>query len=408
MHPKEIQIERYSYDLPDERIARYPLPERDQSKLLVYLEGEMNESIYRNLQDYIPENFLLVCNNTKVVEARLLFYKESGAKIELFCLEPSSNYSDIHRALQQTNEVAWHCLVGGASKWKPGQELMQLFTWNGKQETLVARYLEKKEDSFLIHFSWTASQLTFAEILHVCGEIPLPPYLHRKAEQDDQVRYQTLFAKTEGSVAAPTASLHFTEHILQALKEKNIDIAYVTLHVGAGTFKPVKSETLGGHSMHAEFIQVTISFLEEVLRKWPNIIAVGTTSMRTLESLYWMGVKAIHNPKATLQELEIKQWDVYSLEATITVPEAIQALIDWLNKQALVELICTTQLLMAPPYRSVMAQGLITNFHQPKSTLLLLVAAFVGEDAWKNIYEFALQHNFRFLSYGDGSLLWKK
>lgn len=408
MHPKEIQIERYSYDLPDERIARYPLPERDQSKLLVYREGEMNESIYRNLQDYIPENFLLVCNNTKVVEARLLFYKESGAKIELFCLEPSSNYSDIHRALQQTNEVAWHCLVGGASKWKPGQELKQLFTWNGKQETLVARYLEKKEDGFLIHFSWTASQLTFAEILHVCGEIPLPPYLHRKAEQDDQVRYQTLFAKTEGSVAAPTASLHFTEHILQALQEKNIDIAYVTLHVGAGTFKPVKTETLEGHSMHAEFIQVTISFLEEVLRKWPNIIAVGTTSLRTLESLYWMGVKAIQNPKATLQELEIKQWDVYSLEAMINVPEAIQALIDWLNKHALVELICTTQLLMAPPYQSVMAQGLITNFHQPKSTLLLLVAAFVGEDAWKNIYEFALQHNFRFLSYGDGSLLWKK
>ncbi len=405
-HPKNLSIADFTYDLPEDRIAKYPLAERDASKLLIYQDGDITEDQYRQLPSHLPANSLLVFNNTKVVEARLLFQKASGGVIEIFCLEPHEQYADITTAMQQKGKVWWHCLVGGASKWKSGQLLEKNIGGNIRLE---AKCMDKKTGSFLIEISWSDQSMSFAELLHLAGAIPLPPYIKRAADETDKKRYQTIYAKQDGSVAAPTAGLHFTPAVLKALEQKNILTAFVTLHVGAGTFKPVKSEQMADHEMHAEWIDVDRHFianLKDQLDK--NIIAVGTTSLRTLESLYWLGLKCMHpgyNETAP-ETVSISQWDPYDLQSEqLPASIALGQLLAWMEKNKLEKLITKTQILIAPGYTFRIVKGLITNFHQPQSTLLLLVAALVGNN-WKKIYHHALQNNYRFLSYGDGSLLW--
>jgi S-adenosylmethionine:tRNA ribosyltransferase-isomerase len=406
MHPKDLSILNYTYNLPEEKIAKYPLAQRDSSKLLIYKNGIITESIYQNLSYHLPENTLLVFNNTKVVEARLLFEKNSGSVIEIFCLEPDERYADITTAMLQKEKVYWKCLVGGAKKWK--EEFLNKSISNN-EILLTAKIIEKKNDYFLIELCWNDSTLSFAEILHAAGVIPLPPYLQRTAKESDNETYQTIYAKHNGSVAAPTAGLHFTESLLSNLSTKNIEPLYVTLHVGAGTFKPVKSATMQEHEMHAEFIDVTKETIEQLLSS-NTIVATGTTSLRTIESLYWMGVKLVSQKtqqyNCSLDKLSIKQWDPYELPQNINKNEALQALLTWMNENKFQRIICKTQIIIAPSYKLKVADGLITNFHQPQSTLLLLIASIVG-DKWKEIYNYALKNNFRFLSYGDGSLLWK-
>ena len=413
MHPKNISIKDYNYNLPEEKIARYPLAERDASKLLIYKEGRITEDIYRNIDAHLPENSLLVFNNTKVVEARLLFQKSSGGIIEIFCLEPHEQYGDITSAMLQQKKILWKCLVGGASKWKRGQVLEKRIIISDKEIILHATYTEKRTDHFIIELAWLPGNISFAELLHHAGAIPLPPYIKREAEESDAERYQTIYAHHDGSVAAPTAGLHFTESSFEKIKKKNIQTDFVTLHVGAGTFKPVKSETIGEHEMHAEFIDVSKETIEHILQNLNNpIVAVGTTSLRTIESLYWLGVKA-RKPELSSGALipeqssgSLSQWEAYELaEYNISPAEALTALIDWMNKKNLNRLITKTQILIAPGYKAKIVSGMITNFHQPNSTLLLLVAALIGDD-WKKVYDYALQNDFRFLSYGDGSLLW--
>jgi S-adenosylmethionine:tRNA ribosyltransferase-isomerase len=410
MHPKNISIKDYTYHLSEEKIARYPLSERDASRLLIYKEGNIAEDIYKNIDAHIPENSLLVFNNTKVIEARLLFQKVTGGIIEIFCLEPHEQYPDITSAMLQQGKVLWKCLVGGASKWKRGQVLEKRITTNDKEIFLYASYIEKRTDHFIIELSWSPDNMSFAELLHQAGAIPLPPYIKRESETSDTERYQTIYAQHDGSVAAPTAGLHFTDIIFQKLKQKNIQHDYVTLHVGAGTFKPVKSETMEGHEMHAEFIDVSAKTIEKIIQHLnDNIVAVGTTSLRTIESLYWLGVKcATATPASSGQQQvkEITQWEIYdSLDQTIPVAEALLYLLQWMKKNRLTRLIAKTQIIIAPGYKAKIAKGLITNFHQPDSTLLLLVAALIGED-WRKVYNHALQNDFRFLSYGDGNLIW--
>ena len=404
--PRNLSIKDFTYSLSEDRIAKYPLAERDASKLLISKEKNINEDIYKNIADHIPSGSLLVFNDTKVVEARLLFQKTTGGIIEIFCLEPHEQYPDITTAMMQHEKVLWHCLIGGASKWKHGQILKKKITLNSKELVLDARYAEKLADSFVVELSWNDPDLSFAEVLHVFGAIPLPPYIKREVEKSDSERYQTLYAHYEGSVAAPTAGLHFTERIFRNLEEKNILKDFVTLHVGAGTFKPVKSETMEKHEMHAEYFTVsrtTIQNLVDHLDK--NIVAVGTTSLRTLESLYRLGVK--QSTDVGRQTTEISQWEAYDRkEKGISAKEALTNLIKWMNEKQTNYLTAKTQIIIAPGYEFKIVNGLITNFHQPQSTLLLLVAAFIGMD-WKTIYDHALQNNFRFLSYGDGSLLWK-
>jgi S-adenosylmethionine:tRNA ribosyltransferase-isomerase len=405
-NPKEIAIADYTYSLPDERIAKYPLAERDASKLLIYKNGEIKTDTYRKISNYLPKDSVLIFNNTKVVEARLLFQKETGGVIEIFCLEPHEQYADITTAMLQKEKVLWHCLVGGASKWKAGQVLQKEISVSGQIITLQATYHEKRSGTFIIELSWTPASLSFAEVLHHTGAIPLPPYIKRNAEEADKERYQTIYAATEGSVAAPTAGLHFTPSIFNDLDNIHVVRDFVTLHVGAGTFKPVKSETMQEHDMHAEWIEVSKSLIETLLKNLEEpIIAVGTTSLRTLESLYWLGVKLSLDD--TQQPLFLSQWEVYELEKKkIPVSISLNTLLDWVKKNNTERLIAKTQILIVPGYEFKIIKGLITNFHQPQSTLLLLVAALIGHE-WKNVYDYALQNDFRFLSYGDGSLLWE-
>lgn len=406
MHPKEISILDYTYELPDDRIAKYPLPQRDASKLLVFEPNStIHESTYANIAEFIPENSFLVFNNTKVVEARIFFQKSTGSTIEIFCLEPDDRYPDITSAMLETGEVYWKCLIGGAKKWKEGALSRSFEGKNGLVELSVEK-VEKRNDYFLVHLYWNDKTLSFAEVLHYAGIIPLPPYLNRETELSDKERYQTVYAKYDGSVAAPTAGLHFTENVLASLKAKHCQYDFVTLHVGAGTFKPVKAEHLADHEMHYEAIDVSISFLENLLTAISqnhNIITVGTTSMRTIESLYWMGVKAINNELELLQ-VEVRQWDPYEKITHTTAEQAIKALINWMEKHNIERLFAKTQIIIAPGYEPRIVNGLVTNFHQPQSTLILLVSAIVG-DQWKTIYRYAMTHDFRFLSYGDGSLL---
>lgn len=407
MKYNNLLIEDFTYILAEERIARYPLPGRDESKLLVYKEGNIDQTIYKNLADHLPERSFLVFNNTKVVEVRLLFTKATGSTIELFCLEPAGNYTDITTAMSQHGSVKWKCLIGGAKKWQDGL-LEKRITKDGQEIVLNAEKIEKKDDYFIVEFAWNTDAVSFAEILHWFGNIPLPPYLNRDTEETDKERYQTIYAKWNGSVAAPTAGLHFTENLFTALREKDIDVDFVTLHVGAGTFKPVKTALVAEHQMHSEFIDISLRFIEKLLNTLDKkIIAVGTTSLRTIESLYWLGVKTLMNDNIAPEQLLISQWEVYDLPQEISPSQALKSLFVWMKKQQLQKLITKTQIIILPGYELRIASALLTNFHQPQSTLLLLIAAIVGDD-WKKIYSYALDNDFRFLSYGDGSLLWKK
>ena len=408
LHPADISIDDYDYLLPEERIAKYPLPIRDQSKLLVYKDGQIESRRYFQLSEELPKGSLLIFNDTKVIEARLHFKKQTGSKIELFCLEPGSSYPDITTAMLQKQTVLWHCLVGGAKKWKSGDLIMN-FKKGEKTIELRAEKLEKLPDSFLIRFHWNDPALSFAEILHLAGQLPLPPYLNRATEAADLKTYQTVYALHDGSVAAPTAGLHFTPELFKQLENKGIEKAFLTLHVGAGTFKPVKADRMKDHEMHAEFMEVPLSFLKKLQKqaatKSGKILAVGTTSLRTLESLYWMGVKlSLNSP--TLNPYIIKQWDPYELPGALTLSESLALIIEDLEQKGLKTLLTHTQIIIAPGYKLKVADGILTNFHQPRSTLLLLIASIVGED-WQAIYQFALENDYRFLSYGDGSLLWK-
>lgn len=410
MHPKDISILDYTYTLPENRIAAFPLPEREDAKLLIYRDNRIIEDQYKNITQYLPGNSLLVFNNTKVIQARILFQKSTGAVIEIFCLEPYEALNEYSAIMAKKEKVSWKCLIGGASKWKEGI-LTKALDLPGSNSALQARLVEKLPDAYVVELSWQPAHYSFAEIIELAGDTPLPPYIKRKADEADKERYQTIYAKHDGSVAAPTAGLHFTPAIFSAISEKNISTAYVTLHVGAGTFKPVKAAALQDHSMHAEWMDVTTDTIQKLLENLNNgIIAVGTTSLRTIETLYWMGVKAMLNPGHSLDELFIHQWDVYEaplVVTNITSTQAFTSLIDWMKKNKLERLIAHTQILIAPGYQYRVANAIITNFHQPQSTLLLLVAAAIGED-WRNIYSYALENDFRFLSYGDGSLLFLK
>lgn len=408
MDPEEISIHDYQYTLPEERIAKFPLDERDKSKLLIYQDGNISSDIYRNIADHLPHDSLLVFNDTRVVEARILFHKPSGGIIEVFCLEPAGEIRETNHALMQRQKVLWKCLIGGASKWKKGHILSKKIETGEGAIKVNAIFIEKKSDYFIIEISWDPPSLSFSEVLHQVGAIPLPPYLKRKPVAEDNIRYQTIYARQEGSVAAPTAGLHFSGYVFQELKKKQLQTAWLTLHVGAGTFLPVKSETLAGHTMHEECIELDRKTISEIMRfADSSIIPVGTTSLRCLESIYWLGVKTCIDAKISLDNLKIEQWEPYSLPGeNITKVIALGNLLLWMERQGVEKLLTTTGLIIVPGYTFKIATGLITNFHQSQSTLLLLVAAMVGDD-WKKIYRYAMENEFRFLSYGDGSLLFK-
>jgi S-adenosylmethionine:tRNA ribosyltransferase-isomerase len=398
---KDLLMEDFEYPLPDDRIAAFPLPERDASRLLVYKSGKITDSAFHELPRFLPPGATLVLNDTRVIEARIFFQKTTGGVIELFCLEPHAP-SDMTRALGSSGPVQWHCLIGGASKWKPGLILEKALSIDGQEVVLRARFISREPDDFIVELEWDGSH-HFADILHAAGAIPLPPYIRRVAEGSDAERYQTIFARHEGSVAAPTAALHFTPRVMADLEKNHIHLAPLTLNVGAGTFKPVKSETIGGHAMHAEHFNVSASTLRALIGA-TQIVAVGTTSLRTLESLYWLGVKTA--AAGSLQN-ELGQWEAYELEGNLSYQESLQRLLDEIEKTGNTEINCRTALLIRPPYRFRSADALVTNFHQPRSTLILLVAAFIGPD-WRRIYQHALENGYRFLSYGDSSLLWRE
>lgn len=407
---KEVQnitIEDYNYPLPDERIAKYPLSERDASKLLVLKDNKIQSSYFKNIGDFLPEDSLLIFNETKVVRARLQFTKESGASIEIFCLEPITGNGDYQLAFSSNSPSEWKCLVGNSRRWKNDRLSLDVNVrqqdnkTTRQQATLYAERVEKNDNYSVVRFSWEPSHLSFAEILEAAGEIPLPPYLHREAEASDRERYQTVFAKYEGSVAAPTAGLHFTNELIQNLKDNGISFEEVTLHVGAGTFRPVSSETIGEHEMHSETIAVKKSCIENLIKNCnKTIIPVGTTSMRTLESIYWIGLMLMEEGLEE-RRLHLNQWFPYKeRESLPSAEESLSTIVKYLETNNLSELHASTALMIAPSCNIKVAKALITNFHQPKSTLLLLVSALIGE-RWKDVYQYALDNDFRFLSYGD-------
>ena len=396
---KDISIEAYDYPLPEDRIAKYPLAERDASKLLVLKDNVISESQFKHVGEYLPKDALLVFNETKVIRARLQFHKTTGSRIEVFCLEPEQDYQ---MAFSACSPVRWKCLVGNAKRWKEGKLSMELSV-KGEKVTLFAERLAHNDQYSEIEFSWTPENLSFAAVLEAAGEIPLPPYLHRDAEPDDRDRYQTVFARYDGSVAAPTAGLHFTQPLIAELRDEGFGFDEVTLHVGAGTFRPVATETIGEHAMHSETIIVRKSLIEDLIQHFGKpIIPVGTTSTRTLESLYWIGVMLKEQGDA-LRPLHVEQWFPYEAHSPLSATEALQGILAYLDKHGLTRLEASTALMIAPSYKMHIITGLITNFHQPKSTLLLLVSALIGE-RWKDCYRFALDHGFRFLSYGDSCL----
>lgn len=399
---KHIKISDYNYPLPDERIAKFPLPVRDQSKLLVYRHGEVSETRFTSLPDYLEAGELMIFNNTKVIQARLHFRKETGALIEIFCLEPIQP-NDYVLNFQQTSHAAWLCMIGNLKKWKEGS-LHKEMNVKGHTITLTATRGECLGTSHWVDFTWDNPEITFADILEVFGELPIPPYLNRETQESDKETYQTVYSKIKGSVAAPTAGLHFTERVLQALRDKGVDLEEVTLHVGAGTFKPVKSEEIEGHEMHTEYISVNRQTIEKLIAHGGKAIAVGTTSVRTLESLYYIGVTIASHPDAGQEELHVRQWQPYETHPTMTTVESLQQILDYMKRHELEALHTSTQIIIAPGYTYHIVQKMVTNFHQPQSTLLLLVSAFVKGD-WRTIYDYALAHDFRFLSYGDSSLL---
>lgn len=397
---KDIAIAEYDYPLPDDRIAKYPLAQRDTSKLLLYKSGAVSEDIFSSLPKYIPQGSLMVFNNTKVIQARLRFKKETGATIEVFCLEPEQP-ADYQLVFQQTGECVWQCLVGNSNRWKSGTLAQVIRIGNNDVTLSVERVSSGAVNS--VRFTWNGGY-SFAEVLEAAGELPIPPYLNRNTEENDKNTYQTVYSKVKGSVAAPTAGLHFTPEVLNGLAAAGVDCEEVTLHVGAGTFKPVKSELIAGHEMHEEYIEVRLPLLEKLIAAGGNAVAVGTTSVRTLESLYFLGEIVCENPEISPDELHVGQWTPYNRTHNITALEALQSLVAYLTANGLSTLHAHTQIMIAPGYTFRIVKAIVTNFHQPKSTLLLLVSAFLKGN-WRKIYDYALAHDFRFLSYGDSSLL---
>lgn len=395
---KNIRIEDYTYDLPDDRIAKFPLAEREASKLLIYNNGQIGESCFSEVKNILEAGQTLAFNNTKVIHARVFFRKSTGATIEVFCLEPH-NPVDYARnfAAQQTCE--WSCMVGNLKKWKDGT-IECRFECRDGECVLTAEKIEQQEGEVIVRFQWNRP-ISFSEVLECCGRIPIPPYLNRESEESDKIRYQTVYSKEEGSVAAPTAGLHFSKNILETLKNKGIDISELTLHVGAGTFRPVKAEKIGGHDMHTEHITVSYGLVKHLREKSRDVIAVGTTSVRTLESLYWMGVKRLERFETFYS---VGQWDAYTLPGHYTLRESMTALSRWFEETGQYTLKAQTTIIIVPGYTFRVIDAMFTNFHQPQSTLLLLVAAAIGGD-WKKVYAYALENDFRFLSYGDSSFL---
>lgn len=416
---KHIHISDFNYELSDERIAKFPLQQRDHSKLLIYQHGEVSDDVFLNLPNHLPQGALMVFNNTRVIQARLHFRKETGALIEVFLMEPALP-ADYEQMFQTTGKCSWLCMVGNLKKWKEGP-LMRDFEIKGKALTLSAtmdrnKTMEKSGGTnYWVDFEWDNPKVNFAEILEAVGELPIPPYLNRATQESDKTTYQTVYSKIKGSVAAPTAGLHFTDAVLHDLDQKGVVRDEVTLHVGAGTFKPVKSVEIEDHHMHTEYIVVHRHTFERLLQHDCSVIAVGTTSVRTLESLYYMGVKLAMNPQCTEEDLHVNQWEPYDLPHNeeglvlvdgepVSVEQSVRNLLDYLNRDGLEALHSSTQIIIAPGYVYKIVKMLVTNFHQPQSTLLLLVSAFLKGD-WRKVYDYALSHDFRFLSYGDSSLL---
>ena len=410
MNPRHIHISDYNYPLPDERIAKFPLAQRDHSKLLVFENGDISEDIFYNITGHLPKGALMVFNNTKVIQARMHFRKETGALIEVFLLEPAEP-ADYELMFQTNGKCAWHCLVGNLKKWKEGQ-LSRSFDVNGKTVTLSVERLHEERTSHWVEFRWDNPDVSFAEILDAAGELPIPPYLNRDTQESDKTTYQTVYSKIKGSVAAPTAGLHFTDKVLADIDAHGIDREELTLHVGAGTFKPVKSEEIEGHEMHTEYICVNKKTIDKLIAHGGKAIAVGTTSVRTLESLYYMGVKLHDNPNLTEEQLHVGQWEPYDYaerlaaegNAPLDTIDALREISDYLDRNSRKALHSSTQIIIAPGFEYHIVDILVTNFHQPQSTLLLLVSAFVKGE-WRRIYDYALAHDFRFLSYGDSCLI---
>ena len=426
---EEILIEDYNYPLPDERIAKYPLAERDQSKLLVYREGQVTQDTFCRVGEYLPAHSLLIYNNTRVIQARLEFHKPAsneairldgdqarGARIEIFCLEPLEPH-DYQLSLGNTEGCTWKCMIGNAKKWKVGPLSLPVQLPSGEKVTLFAEKGEQTGNTFAVHFSWSSPpggewEGSFAEILDAVGELPIPPYLNRKTEESDKTTYQTVYSRIKGSVAAPTAGLHFTDKVLDGLRERGIQTAEVTLHVGAGTFQPVKTADANQHTMHTEIIAVPKATIQAIINNLGHIVAVGTTSMRTLESLYFLGAQlhttlSSHEGRSGGSTLSVAQFEPYEHQHVLTTAQALQAIVDYLEQTGQDTLHAETQIMIKPGYTFHVVDQLITNFHQPKSTLLLLVSAFVNGD-WHTIYDYALAHDFRFLSYGDSSILFRR
>ena len=400
-----ISIVDYAYDLPDAKIAKYPLAERDQSKLLVWKNGKIQDAQFHNLSDYLPANSLLIFNNTKVIRARLHFQKETGATIEIFCLDPHEP-ADYQIAFQTTQSCIWKCMIGNQKKWK-GERLRKTIRIKDTEIELCAEQTEPENDKSLVRFSWNNPDFEFSRIIEQAGSLPIPPYLNRETEPSDLERYQTVYSKIKGSVAAPTAGLHFTEKVIRHLEKEGHQLAELTLHVGAGTFQPVKSKTISGHEMHSEHFYIRRDLLNQLIPHSGKKIAVGTTSVRTMESLYWLGVQAHQNPEISIDDLKVSQWEAYQQEENqLSATEALQSLLGLLDRHQTDYLSASTQIIIAPGYQFRMVDGLITNFHQPQSTLLLLISAYLG-DEWRTIYDHALANNYRFLSYGDSNLYLK-
>ncbi|OFX89036.1 MAG: S-adenosylmethionine tRNA ribosyltransferase [Bacteroidetes bacterium GWF2_33_16] len=398
---QNLQIDDYEYSLPSERIAKYPLLKRDDSNLLVYEKGNLSKNQFYNIHNYLPSGATLVFNNTKVIQARLLFRKETGALIEIFCLEPVDP-SDYVLAFQEKEKITWKCIVGNLKKWKD-QELSLRLIINKHEIVLKARKIKSEENAQFIEFTWNNNSISFSEILETAGLTPIPPYLNRESEEIDKERYQTIYSKLKGSVAAPTAGLHFTDEVFKKILIKGLDFEEITLHVGAGTFKPVKSSLIVDHEMHTEHFVVRKSSIQKLIKS-KKIVAVGTTSVRTIESLYWLGIRAINLKDGFELDTHISQWEAYANIQTNTKNSTLQALLDFMETNQLNEIYASTQIMIVPGYKFRLVDILITNFHQPRSTLLLLIAAFIGNN-WKKVYDFALKNEFRFLSYGDSSVL---
>ncbi len=400
--PKTIKMSDFSYTLPEERIAKFPVPSRDGSKLLVYNKGEIFESVFSSIASFLPQNELMVFNNTKVIQARIHFKKETGAQVEVFLIEPEIP-RDYERMFQKKKSCSWLCMIGNLKRWHE-EKLQRSFFLNEKKVTLSVKKGEAVGSLYSVDFFWDEEDITFTDVLENVGELPIPPYLNRETQEQDKITYQTIYSKIMGSVAAPTAGLHFTSKVLLDIKERGIESTELTLHVGAGTFRPVKSETISSHDMHTEYFSVSKECLEKLIAYKASAIAVGTTTVRTLESLYYIGLKLEEDPEISLSNIHVDQWEPYKEQKKISPLRAIENILNYLSRIKQDFLHASTQIIIVPGYEYKIVKKLITNFHQPQSTLLLLVSAFVGDD-WKRIYDFALKNDFRFLSYGDSSLL---